>query len=237
MKKRLVCEKLTKRFGKRTVVDEVDLFFEEGEVVGLLGPNGAGKTTIFNMVLGVVVPTSGRILFEGVDITKLPVHIRARLGITYLQQETSIFAGLSVKKNLELVLRFHVKDKTVREAKMRELLREFHLEELAEQPAAFLSGGEKRKLELARLMCLNPSFVLLDEPFSGIDPKTVKEIQKMVLELKDRGFGLVVTDHNVDELVEIADRIYVIHKGKVLAEGTPFEILKNEKVKEVYLGS
>ncbi|KFZ21306.1 ABC transporter [Thermotoga neapolitana LA10] len=228
---------LTKRFGKRVVVDRVNLEFNQGEVTGLLGPNGAGKTTIFNMILGVVVPSSGKIFFENTDITRFPVYKRARLGITYLQQETSVFGGLTVRENLELVLRFFEKDREKREEKIEQLLHEFHLKPLENQPASFLSGGEKRKLELARMMCLNPSFVLLDEPFSGIDPKTVKEIQKMVLELKQRNFGVVVTDHNVDELAEIADRIYVIYKGKILAEGRPEEVLEDETVKEVYLGS
>ncbi|PLV56092.1 LPS export ABC transporter ATP-binding protein [Thermotoga sp. SG1] len=233
----LRCVNLTKRFGRRVVVDRVNLEFNQGEVTGLLGPNGAGKTTIFNMILGVVVPSSGKILFEDTDITRFPVYKRARLGITYLQQETSVFGGLTVRENIELVLRFFEKDSEKREEKIEQLLHEFHLKPLENQPASFLSGGEKRKLELARMMCLNPSFVLLDEPFSGIDPKTVKEIQKMVLELKQRNFGVVVTDHNVDELAEIADRIYVIYKGKILAEGRPEEVLEDETVKEVYLGS
>jgi lipopolysaccharide export system ATP-binding protein len=233
----LRCVNLKKKFGKRVVVDRVNLEFNQGEIVGLLGPNGAGKTTIFNMILGVVVPSSGKIFFENTDITRFPVYKRARLGITYLQQETSVFGGLTVRENLELVLRFFEKDREKREEKIEQLLHEFHLKPLENQLASFLSGGEKRKLELARMMCLNPSFVLLDEPFSGIDPKTVKEIQKMVLELKQRNFGVVVTDHNVDELAEIADRIYVIYKGKILAEGRPEEVLEDETVKEVYLGS
>jgi lipopolysaccharide export system ATP-binding protein len=233
----LKCENLKKRFGRRYVVNGVNLEFHRGEIVGLLGPNGAGKTTIFNMILGVVVPTSGKIIFRDVDITKFPVYRRARLGITYLQQETSIFGGLTVRENIDLVLRFHEKDKEKRERKIEELLHEFHLKHLENQPASFLSGGEKRKLELARMMCLNPAFILLDEPFSGIDPKTVKEIQKMTLELKQKNFGIVITDHNVDELVEIADRIYVIYKGEILAEGPPERILEDETVKEVYLGT
>jgi lipopolysaccharide export system ATP-binding protein len=233
----LRCENLKKRFGRRYVVNGVNLEFHRGEIVGLLGPNGAGKTTIFNMILGVVVPTSGRIIFRDVDITKFPVYRRARLGITYLQQETSIFGGLTVRENIDLVLRFHEKDKEKRERKIEELLHEFHLKHLENQPASFLSGGEKRKLELARMMCLNPAFILLDEPFSGIDPKTVKEIQKMTLELKQKNFGIVITDHNVDELVEIADRIYVIYKGEILAEGSPERILEDETVREVYLGT
>ncbi|PLV59805.1 LPS export ABC transporter ATP-binding protein [Thermotoga sp. KOL6] len=233
----LKCVDLRKKFGKRVVVDRVNFEFRRGEVVGLLGPNGAGKTTIFNMILGVVVPSSGKIFFRNIDITKLPVYRRARLGITYLQQETSVFGGLTVRENIDLVLRFHEKNRERREKKIEELLHEFHLKPLEDQPASFLSGGEKRKLELARMMCLNPSFVLLDEPFSGIDPKTVKEIQKMALELKHKNFGVVITDHNVDELAEVSDRIYVIHKGQILAEGEPEKVLENELVKEVYLGS
>ncbi len=228
------CRDLTKRFGRKAVVRGVSLEVRRGEVVGLLGPNGAGKTTIFNMILGIVVPTSGRISLDGRDITNLPIHTRARLGITYLQQETSVFSGLTVWENLDLVLRFNgVKS---RHDRIRRLLEEFGIWELRDQIADELSGGEKRRLELARMMTLDPSFLLLDEPFVGIDPKTVKDIQKMVLELKGRGLGIIITDHSVDELVEVVDRLYVIHKGEIIAEGPPEEALSNEIVKEVYLG-
>ncbi len=230
----IICRDLTKRFGRKYVVKEVNLEVRKGEVVGLLGPNGAGKTTIFNMILGIVVPTSGRISLNGREITNLPIHLRARLGITYLQQETSVFTGLTVWENLEMVMRFNgVKNYSW---KIRKLLEEFGIWDLRYQLADELSGGEKRRLELARMMTLDPSFLLLDEPFVGIDPKTVKDIQKMVIELKNRGLGIIITDHSVDELVEVVDRLYVIHKGEIIASGPPEEALSNELVKEVYLG-
>ena len=231
----IVCKDLVKRFGRKKVVDGVSLSVERGEVVGLLGPNGAGKTTIFNMVLGIVVPTSGRIYLDGEDITKLPVHERARLGITYLQQETSVFSGLTVWENLELVLRFK-KVENLNE-RITSLLEEFGIFDLKDQLADDLSGGEKRRLELARMMTLDPSFLLLDEPFVGIDPKTVRDIQRMIIDLKSRGLGIIVTDHSVDDLVEVVDRLYVIHKGKIIASGPPDEVLSDRTVKEVYLGT
>jgi len=232
----IICENLVKRFGRKTVVKDVNMFIEKGEVVGLLGPNGAGKTTIFNMILGIVVPTSGRIFLNGMDITNFPVYKRARMGITYLQQETSVFNGITVWENLELVLSFFEKDRSRREMIIEKLLKDFGIYELKDQLAGDLSGGEKRRLELARMMTLNPSFLLLDEPFVGIDPKTVKDIQRMVLELKKKGLGIIITDHNVNELVEVVDRLYIIHKGSIIAEGPPERALTDKKVREVFLG-
>jgi len=232
----IICENLVKRFGRKTVVKDVNMFIEKGEVVGLLGPNGAGKTTIFNMILGIVVPTSGRIFLNGMDITNFPVYKRARMGITYLQQETSVFNGITVWENLELVLSFFEKDRSRREMIIEKLLKDFGIYELKDQLAGDLSGGEKRRLELARMMTLNPSFLLLDEPFVGIDPKTVKDIQRMVLELRKKGLGIIITDHNVDELVEVVDRLYIIHKGSIIAEGPPERALTDKKVREVFLG-
>jgi len=232
----IICENLVKRFGRKTVVKGVNMFIEKGEVVGLLGPNGAGKTTIFNMILGIVVPTSGRIFLSGMDITNFPVYKRARMGITYLQQETSVFNGITVWENLELVLSFFEKDRSRRETVIEKLLKDFGIYELKDQLAGDLSGGEKRRLELARMMTLNPSFLLLDEPFVGIDPKTVKDIQRMVLELRKKGLGIIITDHNVDELVEVVDRLYIIHKGSIIAEGPPERALTDKKVREVFLG-
>ncbi len=234
---KIECHGLVKKFGRKIVVDHVDLFVEQGEVVGLLGPNGAGKTTIFNMVLGVVVPTSGKIVFSGTDITRIPISHRARFGITYLQQETSVFGGVKVFENIELVLRFYESDKEKRKQRVEELLKEFGIWELRNQYANDLSGGEKRRLELARMMALNPSFLLLDEPFVGIDPKTVKDIQQMIRSLKERNIGIIVTDHTVDALAEVVDRLYIIHKGKIIAQGEPREVLENTTVKEVYLGT
>ena len=236
MREYIICENLVKRFGRKTVVKGVNMFIEKGEVVGLLGPNGAGKTTIFNMILGIVVPTSGRIFLNGMDITNFPVYKRARMGITYLQQETSVFNGITVWENLELVLSFFEKDRSRRETVIEKLLKDFGIYELKDQLAGDLSGGEKRRLELARMMTLNPSFLLLDEPFVGIDPKTVKDIQRMVLELRKKGLGIIITDHNVDELVEVVDRLYIIHKGSIIAEGPPERALTDKKVREVFLG-
>lgn len=234
---KIECHGLVKKFGRKIVVDHVDLYVEQGEVVGLLGPNGAGKTTIFNMVLGVVIPTSGKIIFSGTDITKTPISHRARFGITYLQQETSVFSGIKVFENIELVLRFYEKNKEKRKQRVEELLKEFGIWELRNQYASDLSGGEKRRLELARMMALNPSFLLLDEPFVGIDPKTVKDIQQMIRSLKERNMGIIVTDHTVDALAQVVDRLYIIHKGKIIAQGEPGEVLEDSTVKEVYLGT
>lgn len=230
------CEGIYKRFGRKEVLKGVNMYVNTGEVVGLLGPNGSGKTTLFNIILGVVVPTKGKVYFNGKNITNMPIHKRARLGITYLQQETSVFRGLRVEDNIRLVLEFQKLKKKEIESIINNTLTEFGIESLKRQYAFSLSGGEKRRLELARMMSLKPRFVLLDEPFIGIDPKTVKEIQKVVLSLKERGMGVIITDHSVEALKPIVDRLYVIHKGEVLAEGKPEEVLANEMVKTVYLG-
>ena len=216
------------------MVRDVNLYVKRGEVVGLLGPNGAGKTTTFNMILGIVIPTKGVILLDGKDITTVPIYKRALYGITYLQQETSVFNGLTVWENLEIVLRFK-KEKDIK-GTVEKLLDEFGLKNLKDQFAENLSGGEKRRLELARMMTLNPSFLLLDEPFVGIDPKTVKDIQNMVRELKKRNLGIIITDHNVDELVAVVDRLYVMYKGEIISQGPPDQALGSSLVKEVYLG-
>ncbi|RDI90255.1 ABC transporter ATP-binding protein [Thermosipho africanus Ob7] len=228
----IVCKDVKKRFGRKQVLNGINLNVRTGEVVGLLGPNGSGKTTLFNIILGVVIPSSGKIYLGEKDITKIPIHKRAKLGITYLQQETSVFRQLSVEDNLKLVIEYH--DKDVK--KIPKLLKEFGIDSLKDQYAFYLSGGEKRRLELARMMTLSPKFLLLDEPFVGIDPKTVKEIQKMVISLKERGLGIIITDHSVDALKDIVDRLYVIHKGDIIASGQPEEVLNDETVKEVYLG-
>lgn len=228
---------LVKKFGRKTVVDNVDVRVCQGEVVGLLGPNGAGKTTLFNMILGLVTPTKGEVYLGERNITNLPVSRRARLGITYLQQETSVFTGIKVWENIDFVLRFRVKERSVREKMVEELMREFGIWELRNQYASDLSGGEKRRLELARMMALKPLFLLLDEPFVGIDPKTVKDIQQMIRSLSARNIGIIVTDHSVDALVPVVDRLYIMHKGKIIAEGEPEKVLNDSLVKEVYLGT
>ncbi|MGE0033944.1 MAG: LPS export ABC transporter ATP-binding protein, partial [Pseudothermotoga sp.] len=214
-----------------------DLHVRQGEVVGLLGPNGAGKTTLFNMILGLVTPTKGEVYLGDKKITNMPVSRRARLGVTYLQQETSVFTGMKVWENIDFVLRFRVKDKPERRKLVEELLHEFGIWELRDQFASDLSGGEKRRLELARMMALKPLFLLLDEPFVGIDPKTVKDIQQMIRSLSARNIGIIVTDHSVDALVPIVDRLYIIHKGKIIAHGEPQVVLNDPVVKEVYLGT
>lgn len=236
MRDKILCEGIFKRFGKKLVLNNVSIEVITGEVVGLLGPNGSGKTTLFNIILGVVIPNKGNVYFNEKKITNVPIHKRARLGITYLQQETSVFRDLKVEDNLRTVLEFQKLKKKEKEEIISESLNEFGIYELRKQYAFSLSGGEKRRLELARMMVLKPKFVLLDEPFIGIDPKTVKEIQKIVLNLKERGIGVIITDHSVEALKPIVDRLYVIHKGEVLASGSPSEVFENELVKKVYLG-
>lgn len=232
----LRCEKLVKKYGRRTVVNGASISVETGEIVGLLGPNGAGKTTIFSMILGLVIPTSGAIYIDDREITHIPVYKRALEGITYLAQEVSVFNGLTVWENLELVLENLKIPKDKRGKIIDELLYEFGIHHLKDQKAVNLSGGEKRRLELARMMTLKPKFILLDEPFSGIDPLTVKDIRRMMLKLKRMNIGIIVTDHSVQEIEKIVDRLYVIHKGNILAHGEPEKVLRDEKVIENYIG-
>lgn len=235
-KNQIRCVGIFKKFGRKIVLNHVDMYADTGEVVGLLGPNGSGKTTLFNIILGVVVPNSGKIYFNERNITAIPIHKRARLGITYLQQETSVFREMRVEENIKAVLEYQRLKPKERKEIIDRTLTEFGIEPLRRQYAFSLSGGEKRRLEIARMMAMRPKFVLLDEPFIGIDPKTVKEIQKIVLNLKERGIGVIITDHSVDALRTIVDRLYVIHKGEVLASGSPSEVFENGLVKEVYLG-
>ncbi len=236
MKNHLNCSELIKKFGKREVVKGASLTVESNEIVGLLGPNGAGKTTIFRMMLGIVIPTKGSIHLNGEDITHIPIHIRAKKGITYLPQEVSVFTGLTVRKNVSIVLENMKHSKKSIKDKTDELLHDFGISHLEDQKASNLSGGEKRRLELARMMTLDPKFILLDEPFSGIDPMTVKDIQRMSIKLKEMGIGVIVTDHNVDDIRRIVDRLYVIHKGTILAEGDPETVFNDRQVIENYLG-
>jgi len=232
----LKCNDLTKKYGKRLVVKNASLYVESGEIVGLLGPNGAGKTTLFSMILGLVIPNSGSIFIDNTELTHVPVFQRSLMGITYLPQETSVFNGLTVSENLEIVFENLGVSRVDRNKRVEKLLRDFGIYKLKDQKAAFLSGGEKRRLELARMMTLNPKFILLDEPFSGIDPLTVKDIQRMILKLKNENIGIIVTDHSVSEIEKIVDRLYVIHKGEILAQGTPYEVLNNPEVIENYIG-
>jgi lipopolysaccharide export system ATP-binding protein len=232
----LVVRNLIKQFRKRPVLRGVSLSLKRGEAVGLLGPNGAGKTTCFYILTGLVRPDSGQIELDGYDITELPMYRRARLGIGYLPQEASIFRGLNVEENIRAVLEVVEPDRTRREAQLDELLAEFSIAHLRQVPALALSGGERRRCEIARALATRPAFMLLDEPLAGIDPIAVGDIRDLVSHLKDRGIGVLITDHNVRETLEIVDRAYILHEGQVLREGTPNEIVLDEAVRRVYLG-
>ncbi|WP_441479936.1 LPS export ABC transporter ATP-binding protein [Bosea sp. 2KB_26] len=227
---------LRKSYGGRTVVSEASLYVRQGEAVGLLGPNGAGKTTIFYMVTGLVPADLGVISLEGNDITGLPMYQRARLGIGYLPQEASIFRGLSVEDNIRAVLEVVEPNRKSRERQLDTLLEEFTISRLRKAPSIALSGGERRRCEIARALAGRPSFILLDEPFAGIDPIAVGDIQALVRQLTDRGIGVLITDHNVRETLGLVDRAYIIHSGRVLTEGSPAEIIANPDVRRVYLG-
>ena len=232
----LFARNLGKRFKKRPVVRGVTLAIDRGEVVGLLGPNGAGKTTCFYMITGLIAPDYGTVILDGHDITDLPMYRRARLGIGYLPQEASIFRGLTVEANIMAVLEVSQKSRQRREAMLDALLAEFSISHLRRTPALALSGGERRRVEIARSLASSPHFILLDEPFAGIDPVAVSDIRDLVVHLKDRGIGVLITDHNVRETLQIIDRAYIIHDGMVLMEGTPSDIIGNEDVRRVYLG-
>ena len=230
-------EELTKSFGGRTVVRGVNLDISSGEVVGLLGPNGAGKTTTFSMVVGLVAPDSGRVLLDGADVTEDPMYVRARRGIGYLPQEASIFRGLTVEQNLLAILETLDLDSGARHRRMRELLAELGLTPLAKAPAFTLSGGERRRVEITRALVLSPQFMLLDEPFAGIDPIAVTDIQKIIFHLKSRGIGVLITDHNVRETLRITDRAYIVHDGVIFRSGTPGSLAADDEVKRIYLGA
>ena len=238
---KLVVRHLQKTYGKRTVVSNVSLDVASGEVVGLLGPNGAGKTSSFYMIVGLVPADDGSIDLDGVDLTRLPIHKRASMGLSYLPQEASVFRKLNVEDNIRAVLELQKKDgkplsKEEIEAKLDSLLAELQIEKLRTNSAMSLSGGERRRVEIARALASDPRFILLDEPFAGIDPIAVIEIQRIVRFLKDRGIGVLITDHNVRETLGICDHAYIINQGTVLASGHPEEIIENESVRRVYLG-
>lgn len=233
----LCAQNLIKQYGDRNVVDGVSLNVSSGEIIGLLGPNGAGKTTSFYMIVGLVSADKGEILIDGKAITDMPMHARAQSGIGYLPQEPSIFRKLSVEDNLRAVLQLR-KDLTAgqQELLIDELLQEFGLTHLRSQVAMGLSGGERRRVEIARALATSPQFILLDEPFAGVDPLSVIEIQKIIQHLKERGIGILITEHNVRETLGACDRAYILNDGRVIAEGLPEEILNNEEVRQVYLG-
>ena len=232
----LVVTNLGKSFQKRPVVRSVSLQIQKGEAVGLLGPNGAGKTTCFYMISGLITPDYGKILLNNQDITKMPIYKRARAGIGYLPQEISIFRGMTVEQNIRAILALHVSDRNEREIHLDELLAEFSLTHLRRTSSLALSGGERRKVEIARTLASQPSFILLDEPLAGIDPIAIEEIRELIKHIKDRGVGVLITDHNVKETLEIIDKAYIMHEGKILMYGKPNEIIEDENVRRVYLG-
>jgi len=232
----LSVHKLGKRYAKRPVVRDVSLTLQRGEAVGLLGPNGAGKTTCFYMITGLVMPDVGSIYMDGTEITQLPMYRRARLGIGYLPQEASIFRGLTVEQNIMAVLEVSEQNPERRRSMCDELLAEFSITHLRSSPAIALSGGERRRAEIARALAGRPAFILLDEPLAGIDPIAISDVRDLVKHLKDRGIGVLITDHNVRETLDVIDRAYIIHDGTVLMEGTPSDIVNNHEVRRVYLG-
>lgn len=232
----LLANGLIKRYGGRTVVNGVSLQVDRGEIVGLLGPNGAGKTTTFYMMVGLVRPDGGEVLLDDSPLTNLPVHHRAKRGIGYLAQDPSVFRGLSVAQNILMVLQANGTAPKERQARLDELLAEFGLTQVRDQLGITLSGGERRRVEIARVLAMNPAYVLLDEPFTGVDPLAVSEIQDIVRYLKGRGIGIVVTDHNVRDTLAITDRATIINAGRILLSGTPDEVLVHPEVRRVFLG-
>ncbi|ESS72483.1 lipopolysaccharide export system ATP-binding protein LptB [Methyloglobulus morosus KoM1] len=234
----LAAKHLIKTYNKRNVVNGVSLHVNTGEVVGLLGPNGAGKTTSFYMMVGLIKADEGEILLDELDITQHPMHLRAKLGVGYLPQEPSVFRKLSVADNLRAVLQIRT-DLTEGQMELiiEELLEEFHIPHLRNQMALSLSGGERRRVEIARALASNPQFILLDEPFAGVDPISVEDIQAIIEHLKDRGIGILITEHNVQETLGICSRAYILNEGRVIAEGSTDEIVQNEEVRKVYLGN
>lgn len=227
---------LRKSYRKKVVIRDVSMDLGRGEVVALLGPNGSGKTTCFYSIAGLVTPEGGHVVIDGRDVTALPMYRRAKLGIGYLPQEMSIFRGMSVEDNILAILQIAESDRRARREKLEELLSEFSIEHLRRAPALALSGGERRRVEIARCLAAGPKYVLLDEPFAGVDPIAVGEIRHLVADLKKRGIGVLITDHNVRETLEIVDRAYILHDGKVLMTGTAEEVVQDENVRRVYLG-
>jgi len=228
---------IAKAYDRRAVLHDVSLDVHRGEVVGLLGPNGAGKTTCFYSVMGLVKPDSGRIFLDGQDVTELPMYRRAILGLGYLPQETSIFRGLTVEQNIMAILETLGLDSRTRQERLHDLLAELHLTPLRSAPAHTLSGGERRRAEITRALVMSPRFILLDEPFAGIDPIAVSDIQNIVFHLKERGIGVLITDHNVRETLRITDRAYIVHDGVIFRSGTPESLAADEDVRRIYLGT
>lgn len=234
---KLSAEHLVKKYKQRTVVNNVSFEVSQGEIVGLLGPNGAGKTTSFYMIVGLIKPNEGRVLLDEHDITADPMFRRAQKGIGYLAQEASVFRKLTVEDNIMAILEMHIHSKAERHEKLEELINEFSLHKVRKNRGDLLSGGERRRTEIARALAANPNFILLDEPFAGVDPIAVEEIQSMVAKLRDKNIGILITDHNVQETLSITDRAYLLFEGKILESGTPEVLAANEMVRKVYLGS
>ena len=232
----LLCEALTKSFHRKKVVDTVHMEVRGGEVVGLLGPNGAGKTTIFYMIVGLLHPNGGRMYLNNEEITSLPMYMRARKGVGYLPQEPSVFRKLTVEENLMAILETLPLSKEERQDRLKDLLQELGLSPLRKQKAYSLSGGERRRVEITRALVLSPSFILLDEPFAGIDPIAVLDIQTIIRQLKSKGIGIIITDHNVRETLGVCDRAYIINEGQILEEGSPESIARSQKARKIYLG-
>lgn len=232
----LTGQNLAKRYGLRDVVRDINLDVRQGEVVGVLGPNGAGKTTTFYMLAGIVPPTRGQVLLDGTDITRWPLHKRARAGMSYLPQESSIFRKLTVRQNLQLILEYSGFSREEQQRTADRLLEELGITRLEGQLAAYLSGGERRRLEIARALIQNPKFILLDEPFAGIDPLAVDDIQTIIRDLRSRGIGVLISDHNVRETLQICDRAYLVYDGQIILNGSPAEIVANPDARKVYLG-
>ncbi|WP_317056505.1 LPS export ABC transporter ATP-binding protein [Roseovarius rhodophyticola] len=232
----LTVDNLRKSYKKRVVIRDVSLQLQQGEVVALLGPNGSGKTTTFYAIAGLIYPEGGSVSIDGKDVSNLPMYRRAKLGIGYLPQEMSIFRGMSVEDNIMSILDISQPSRRKRRERLEELLSEFSIEHLRRAPALALSGGERRRVEIARCLAAHPKYLLLDEPFAGVDPISVGDIRHLVADLKKRGIGVLITDHNVRETLEIVDRAYILHDGKVLMSGSPDEVVSNENVRRVYLG-
>lgn len=229
-------ENLVKVYNRRRVVDNVSFYIKKGEIVGLLGPNGAGKTTSFYMAVGLIKPDSGKVYIDEEDVTDLPMYKKARKGIGYLAQEPSIFRKLTVRQNIEAVLEMFIEDRKIIKEKTDSLIKELHLEKVQDQKGYTLSGGERRRCEIARTLATNPDFVLLDEPFAGVDPIAVKDIQNLIFHLKERNLGILITDHNVRETLKITDRAYIMYSGQILRSGKVEELINDQRIKEIYLG-
>lgn len=233
----LSAQNISKFFNQKTILDNISMHINKGEIIGLLGPNGAGKSTLFNILIGLIKPDIGNIVLNGVDIVTLPIHMRSRLGIGYLPQDSSIFPTLSAEDNIRIILEIIYSDKKIIELRLNSLLDEFTIAHVRKKSAILLSGGQKRRLEIARTIASDPLFIMLDEPFAGIDPIAIRDIKSLLQQLKQRNIGIVISDHNVRDTLDIVDRSYIIYEGKVLSSGTKEEILKSQDVRTKYIGN